>query len=145
MSFTITTSTIGSDDEDEWVSSESRAATLLDDASADSGLGTKTLQEPSQTTPVNLVEQRAKSQNPAHVPGTTPRAELAPLPPPCPRIQTNGFTPTHLLHGAARLSLPFEPSQYPQQEWVPYRQQPRQPMWVFWDGATTCARTSSYG
>ncbi len=123
--FMIATSTIGSDDEDEWVSSESGAATPLDDASGGEGPGKKTPQELSPTTPVDLVGQRAKSQNPALVPGTTPRAELAP--PPRPRVQTNGFTPTRLPHGAARLSPPFEPSQYPQQERVPYRQQPKQP------------------
>jgi len=129
--FTIATSAVGSDDEDEWVSSESGAATPLDDASGDEGSGKKTPQEVSPATPVDHVGQRAKGQNPAaHVPGTTPRAELAQ---PRPRVQTNGFAPTRPTHGAAaqvaRISSSPEPSQYPQQEWGPYRhqQQPKKP------------------
>lgn len=127
--FTIATSTVGSDDEDEWVSSESGAATPLDDASGDEGSGKKTPQEVSPATPVDHVGQRAKGQNPAHAPGTTPRVEAAP---PRPRVQTNGFAPTRPTHGAAaqaaRISSSPEPSQYPQQGWDPYRQQqPKKP------------------
>jgi hypothetical protein len=93
-------------------------------------LDKKTPQESSSpATPVDLVGQQAKVQNPtAHLPGTTPRAEPAP---PRPRVQTNGFTPTRLPHGygaapAARLSQLSETSQYPQQQWDPYRQPPIQ-------------------
>jgi len=127
--FTIATSTVASDDEDEWVSSESGGATPLDDASGDEASGKKTPQEVSPATPVDHVGQRAKGQNPAHVPGTTPRAEPAP---PRPRVQTNGFAPTRPTHGAAaqamRISSSPEPSQYPQLGWDPYRQQrPKKP------------------
>lgn len=123
--FMIAASTVGSDEEDEWVSSG--AATPMGDASGDEGPGKKTPQEMSPATPVDLVGQRAKGQNPALGPGTTPRAE-ATQPQPRPRVQTNGFTPTrppHVTAPPAQLSDPSEPSQYPQQEWDPYRQQPR--------------------
>ncbi|KAI0287466.1 hypothetical protein BC826DRAFT_972210 [Russula brevipes] len=123
--FTIAESTIGSD-EDEWISSESGAATPLDETSGEEGSGKKTPQESSPATPVDPVGQRAKGQGPALVPSTTPRAEPAP---PRPRVQTNGFVPTrppHVPAPAARISSPPEPSQYPQQEWGPYRQQPKQ-------------------
>ena len=132
--FTLATSTVGSDDEDEWVSSESGAATPLDDASGDEGSGKKTPQEVSPATPVDHVGQRVKGESPAaaataaHVPGTTPRAELGQA---RPRVQTNGFAPTRPTHGAAaqaaRISSSPEPSQYPQQEWESYRQQQQQP------------------
>src|SRR5882672_10481413 len=59
--FTIASSTTGSDEEDEWVSSESGAATPLDDASGDDGSDKKTPQERSPATPVDPVAQRAKS------------------------------------------------------------------------------------
>ncbi len=97
--FTIAASTVGSDEEDEWVSSESGAATPMDDASGD-------------------------EQNPALVPGTTSRAEVTQ---PRPRVQTNGFVPTrptHITVPPTRLSDLPETSQYPPQEWDPYRQQP---------------------
>lgn len=123
--FTIASSTAGSDDEDEWVSSG--AATPLHDASGDEGSGKKTPQEPSPTTPVDPVGQWAKGQNPAHVPSTTPRAELAQ---PRPRVRTNGFAPTRLPSHVAAPAAPIppsEPSQQPQQEWGAYGPQPKQP------------------
>ena len=123
--FTIAESTVGSDEDDEWVSSESGAATPMGDASGDEGPGKKTPQEVSPATPVDLVGQRVKGQNPALVPGTTPRAE-ATQPQPRPRVQTNGFVPTRPTHTAVpstRLSDLSEHPQYPQQEWDPYRQQ----------------------
>ncbi|KAH9961492.1 hypothetical protein BC827DRAFT_1202403 [Russula dissimulans] len=123
--FTIAaSSTAGSDEEDEWVSSESGAATPLDDTSGDEDLGKKTPQEQSPATPVDPAGQRAKGQNPALVPSTTPRAE-PPLP--RPRVQTNGFTPTrptHINTSSIRITPPSEPPQQLQQERGPYRQQP---------------------
>ncbi|KAF8494662.1 hypothetical protein F5888DRAFT_638460 [Russula emetica] len=125
--FTIAASTVGSDEDDEWVSSESGAATPMGDASGDEGQGKKTPQEVSPTTPVDLVGQRVKGESPALVPGTTPRAEVTqPQPQPRPRVQTNGFAPTRPTHITApptRLSDLSENSPYPQQEWDPYRQQ----------------------
>jgi hypothetical protein len=124
--FTIAASTVGSDEDDEWVSSESGAATPMGDASGDEGPGKKTPQEVSPTTPVDLVGQQVKGQNPALVPGTTPRAEATQPPQPRPRVQTNGFVPTRPTHTNApptRLSDLSEHPQYPQQEWDPYRQQ----------------------
>ena len=123
--FTIAASTVGSDEDDEWVSSESGAATPMGDASGDEGPGKKTPQEVSPATPVDPVGQRVKGQNPTLVPGTTPRAE-ATQPQPRPRVQTNGFGPTRPTHTTlppTRLSDLSEHPQYPQQEWDPYRQQ----------------------
>ncbi len=123
--FTIAASTVGSD-EDEWVSSESGAATPMGDASGDEGPGKKSPQEVSPATPVDPVGQRVKGQNPSLVPGTTPRAEVTQQ---RPRVQTNGFVPTRPSHittvPPTRLSDLSELSQYPQQEWDPYRQQPK--------------------
>ncbi|KAI0279368.1 hypothetical protein BGY98DRAFT_1096195 [Russula aff. rugulosa BPL654] len=121
--FTIASSTVGSDEDDEWVSSESGAATPMGDASGDEGPGKKTPQEVSPATPVDLVGQQVKGENPALVPGTTPHAEPTQ---PRPRVQTNGFAPTRPAHAIApptRLSDLSEHPQYPQQEWDPYHQQ----------------------
>ena len=125
--FTIAASTVGSDEDDEWVSSESGAATPMGDPSGDEGPGKKTPQEVSPATPVDPVGQRVKGQNPTLVPGTgtTPRAEVI-QPQPRPRVQTNGFAPTRPTHAIAppsRLSDLSEHPQYSQQEWDPYRQQ----------------------
>ncbi|KAI9461520.1 hypothetical protein F5148DRAFT_1214862 [Russula earlei] len=121
--FTIAASTVGSDEEDEWVESESGAATPMDDdASGDEGSSKKTPEELSPPTPVDPA-QRAKGP---HVPGTTPRTESAP---PRPRVQTNGFTPTHPHHvnvSAARVTPPSEPSRHAQWQ-RGYHQQPKQP------------------
>ncbi|KAH8996403.1 hypothetical protein EDB86DRAFT_2917918 [Lactarius hatsudake] len=121
--FTIAASTVASDDEDEWVSSESGAATPLDDASGDEGgSGKKTPQElQSPTTPV---DPAGNGQNAAFVPSTTPRAEPTQ---PRPRVQTNGFTvrPPPVAAPAARIP---SPSQHPQQEQEPHHhQQPKYP------------------
>lgn len=124
--FTIASSTVGSDEDDEWVSSESGAATPMGDASGDEGPGKKTPQEVSPATPVDLVGQQVKGENPALVPGTTPHAEPTQPQPPRPRVQTNGFAPTRPAHASApptRLSDLSEHPQYPQQEWDPYHQQ----------------------
>lgn len=121
--FTIAASTVGSDEEDEWVSSG--AATPMGDPSGDEGPGKKTPQEVSPATPVDLAGQRVKGPNPALAPGTTPRAEATQ---PRPRVQTNGFTPTRPSHTTAPpAQLPAdqpEPSQHPLE---PYRQQPKSP------------------
>jgi hypothetical protein len=121
--FTIAASTVTSDDEDEWISSESGAATPLDTASGDEDSGKKTPQERSPTTPVDPAGQRANGQNPPLVvPGTTPRAEPAPS---RPRVQTNGFVPSrppHVVASTARIPSSSKQTQYPQQEQEPYRQ-----------------------
>ena len=109
--FTIAASTVGSDDEDEWISSESGAATPLDDVSGDEDSGKKTPQErQSPPTPVD------PSQNAAFVPSTTPRAE--PTQQPRPRVKTNGFTvrqPSVVAPApapaAARIPTPPKPQQ----------------------------------
>ena len=115
--FTIAASTVGSDDEDEWISSESGAATPLDDVSGDESSGKKTPQEEqSPPTPVDPVAQR----NAAFVPSTTPRATESTQS--RPRVQTNGFTvrqPPPIAAPAARIPSPPKPSQ---QE--PYRERP---------------------
>jgi hypothetical protein len=115
--FTIAASTVASDDEDEWVSSESGAATPLDDVSGDEGSGKKTPQE--QQSPATPVDPAGQRQNAAFVPSTTPRAELTQQP--RPRVQTNGFTvrPPPVAAPAARIPSPPKP---PSQEQEPYRQ-----------------------
>ena len=116
----IAASTVGSDEEDEWVSSG--AATPMGDASGDEGPGKKTPQEMSPATPVDLAGQRVKDQNPVLVPGTTPRAEATQ---PRPRVQTNGFTPTrpsHTIAPPAQLSDPSDLSQRLQEPYRPHAQ-----------------------
>jgi hypothetical protein len=124
--FTIAASTVASDDEDDWISSESGAATPLDNASGDEDSGKKTPREQSPTTPVDTAGQRANVPNPALVPGTTPRAEP---PPSRPRVQTNGFVPSrppHVATSTARIPSSSKQLQYPQQEQESYRQRLKQ-------------------
>ncbi|KAN0138327.1 hypothetical protein V8E53_003790 [Lactarius tabidus] len=125
--FTIAASTVGSD-EDEWESSESGAATPLDDVSGDEGSGKKTPQEQqSPSTPVDpTAGQRGGNgqQNAAaFVPSTTPRAEPTQAQA-RPRVQTNGFTvrqPPPVAAPAARIPSPPKPPQQQQQQQEPYR------------------------
>ncbi|KAI9452486.1 hypothetical protein BJY52DRAFT_1418674 [Lactarius psammicola] len=124
--FTIAASTVGSDDEDEWVSSESGAATPLDDASGDEGSGKKTPQE-QQSAATTPVDPTGNGQNAAFVPSTTPRAESTQ---PRPRVQTNGFTVRQppVTAPTARIPSPSKPPHHSQQEQEPYRQQqPKHP------------------
>ena len=124
--FTIAASTVVSDDDEEWISSESGAVTPMDTASGDEDSGKKTPQERSPTTPVDLTLQHANGQNPALVPGTTPRGEAVPS---RPRVQTNGFVPTrppHVAAPTARIPSSSKQNQYPQNEQEPYRQRLRQ-------------------
>jgi hypothetical protein len=132
--FTIAASTVGSD-EDEWESSESGAATPLDDVSGDEGSGKKTPQEQqSPSTPVDpTAGQRGGNgqQNAAaFVPSTTPRAEPTQAQA-RPRVQTNGFTvrqPPPVAAPAARIPSPPKPPQQQQQQQEPYRPpQPKRP------------------
>ena len=114
--FTIAASTVGSDDEDEWVSSESGAATPLDDVSGDEGSGKKTPQE--QQSPPTPVDRAA------FVPSTTPRAETTQA---RPRVQTNGFITVRqaapISAPAARIPAPAKSQ--PQQQQEACRQQQR--------------------
>lgn len=130
--FTIAASTVGSDDEDEWESSESGAATPLDDLSSDEGSGKKTPQEQqSPPTPVDPAGQRGgKGQNAAaFVPSITPRAEPT-QGQARPRVQTNGFTVRQppIAAPAARIPSPPKPPPKQQQQQEPYRApQPKRP------------------
>ena len=118
--FTIAASTVGSDDEDEWISSESGAATPLDDVSGDDGSGKKTPQEQqSPPTPVD------PSQNTAFIPSTTPRAEPTQAQP-RPRVKTNGFTVRQpSIVAPARIPTPPKPQQQQQEPCRP--PQPKRP------------------
>ncbi|KAH9971066.1 hypothetical protein BGW80DRAFT_1323170 [Lactifluus volemus] len=111
--FTIAASTVASDDDEEWISSESGAVTPMDTASENT---TRTV-----PTPVDLTVQRTNGQNLALAPGTTPRAEAVPS---RPRVQTNGFVPTlppHVAAPTARIPSSSKQNQYPQNEQEPYR------------------------
>ncbi|KAF8262879.1 hypothetical protein EI94DRAFT_1742391 [Lactarius quietus] len=118
--FTIAASTVGSDDDDEWISSESGAATPLEDLSGDESSGKKTPQEQSPPTPVDSTGQRGNGQDAAFVPSTTPRAETTQT---RPRVQTNGFTVRQPPIAAPPARIPSPPKLLQQQE--PYRQQPQ--------------------